>query len=179
MEKGYKRIFWGVFIATFNIKLGAITILPAFVGWVVIYNGINMLMEEFKTKSFEKAIKYSKYLIGVSIIGELISIFAGTSINSFIIFNYYPILMSILELLIIFHIIDGSMEYLNEKEIDTYPSDYEVNLKTYTIFFVISSVLMCIGITLNNYLLMIGAIIAILLRISTMVMMNNLKKACL
>lgn len=176
MVKGYKNIFWGVFIATFNINLAFIKILPAFIGWIIVHNGIIILMEEFKTQSFEKAIKYSKYLIVLSIIGEFLSLFAGISINSIVLFSYFPVVTAIIELLMIFYIIDGSIEYFKEIEEEIYATQYEINLKTYTIFFVIEIILMCIGLMLNNILLTIAVILAIILRISVMVMINNLKK---
>ena len=84
MEKGFKNIFWGVFLATFNINFGFIKVLPAFVGWMVLNSGINMLMEEAESESLEKAQKYSKFLVILSIIGGLISL----NINVFFLFKY-------------------------------------------------------------------------------------------
>ena len=57
-----------------------------------------------------------------------------------------------------------------------YPAQYEMNLKTYTIFFCIVTLLISIGLTLNNSMLAIGAILGLILRISVMVMINNIKK---
>lgn len=175
MEKGYKNIFWGLFIATFNINFGFIKVLPAFVGWMILHSGIDILKEEFKSESFVKGGKYSKFLIVLSIIGGLISL----NINAFFLFKYFPIFVEVLELLTIFYIIEGSIEYLKANEVKVYPAQYEANLKTYTISFCIVTLLISIGLTLNNSILSIGAILAIVLRIVVMVMINNFKKMIL
>lgn len=172
MEKGFKNIFWGVFLATFNINFGFIKVLPAFVGWMVLNSGINLLMEEAESESLEKAQKYSKFLVILSIIGGLISL----NINVFFLFKYFPILVEIMELLTIFYLIEGCIEYLKANEVEMYPAQYEMNLKTYTIFFCIVTLLISIGLTLNNSMLAIGAILGLILRISVMVMINNIKK---
>ena len=176
MYKGYQKIFWGFFIATFSIIIGFIRIPPPFVGWMVVLSGINILNEGYKTDSFELAAKLSKYLIGLSLLGELISIFSVTSQNRFKLLDFMQIGVLILELLVVYKILEGSIEYLKANEIKIYPTQYEGNLRTYTIFFVIAAILICIGITLNNSVMVIGAILTFILRISVMVMMSNLKK---
>jgi len=175
MYKGYQKIFWGFFIATFSIIIGFIRIPPPFVGWMVVLSGINILNEGYKTDSFELAAKSSKYLIGLSLLGELISIFSVTSQNRFKLLDFMQIGVLILELLVVYKILEGSIEYLKANEIKIYPQ-YEGSLRNYTIFFVIATILICIGMTLNNSAMVIGGILAFILRISVMVMMSNLKK---
>jgi len=175
MEQGYHKIFWGVFITSFNINLKFIKILPAFVGWMVVLSGIKILSESYKTDSFELAAKLSKYLIGLSLLGELISMFSVINLKRFILLDFMLIVVLILELLVVYKILEGSIEYLKANEIKIYPQ-YEGSLRNYTIFFVIATILICIGMTLNNSAMVIGGILAFILRISVMVMMSNLKK---
>ena len=54
MYEGLSKILWGIFIATFNINLGPIKILPAFVGFMVIASGINTIYNEHHIDEFKK-----------------------------------------------------------------------------------------------------------------------------
>lgn len=177
MDKGYQNIFWGLFIISFNITLGIIKILPAFVGWMVILSGINILSEEFKSESFEVAAKYSGYLIALSLAGGALTLFGGSTINSSIILSFYPIIVMIFELLMAYKVLEGTIEYLRLKSLDEIAIDYEKNLRTYIVFYIIFTLSFCIALSLNlGYLLTITAICALILRISLMGMINRMKK---
>lgn len=43
---GYNRIFWGMIVLIFHINLGPIKILPSFVGYLLIYSGLNILSSQ-------------------------------------------------------------------------------------------------------------------------------------
>lgn len=177
MREGYNKIFWGIFIATFNITLGPIKILPAFVGWMIVLGGVNILSQEYKSDSFEAAKKYLKSLIILTLIGEALVLLGGTSINNSLVFLYYPILVVTIELLMTYKILEGSIAYLRQNNLDNVAIEYEVNLRTYTVFYIIATILFAIAITFNiEYLLMILAISIIILRISLMMMVSRLKK---
>lgn len=177
MDKGYQKIFWGLFILSFNITLGIIKILPAFIGWMVILSGINILYEEFKSESFEVAAKYSRYLIALSLVGGALSLFGGPTINNSIIFTFYPIILMIFELLMAYKVLEGSIEYLRLENLDEIAIDFEKNLRTYIVFYVIFTLSFCIALSFNiGYLLTITAIFALILRISLMGMINRMKK---
>lgn len=177
MDKGYQKIFWGLFIISFNITLGIIKILPAFIGWMVILSGINILYEEFKSESLEVAAKYSGNLIALSLVGGALSLFGGSTINNSIIFTYYPIIVMIFELIMAYKILEGSIEYLRLKNQDEIAIDFEKNLRTYIVFYVIFTLSFCVALSFNiGYLLTITAIFAIILRISLMIMINRMKK---
>jgi len=177
MREGYNKIFWGIFIATFNITLGAIKILPAFVGWMIVLGGINILNQECNLEPFKSGAKYSIYLITLSLIGGAISIFGGTIIDDSLLFLYYPILIVTIELLMTYKILEGSIAYLRQNNLDKVALEYEVNLRTYTIFYIIATIVFATAITFNiEYLLIILAISIIILRISLMMMVSRLKK---
>lgn len=40
---GYNRLFWGIIFITFHINLGNISIPPSFIGYILIYSGLNIL----------------------------------------------------------------------------------------------------------------------------------------
>lgn len=43
---GYNKLFWGMIFIIFNINLGAINILPNFIGYILIYSGLDVLQEQ-------------------------------------------------------------------------------------------------------------------------------------
>ena len=180
MDKGYHKIFWGLIILSFYINLGPIKILPAFVGWLTILGGINILVQEYHSESFEISAKYSKVLVGLSIIGGLISLFAASYLNNSIVFSYFPIVIVILELLMVNKILEGSIERLKEDELEVNALELEGSQRTYTILFTISTIGIIVAITFNiGYLLTIVAIFSLLIRFFAMGMINNLKKTYL
>lgn len=50
MNNGYKKIFWGFVFATFHINLGAIQIVPTFIGYIIIYLGIEKIAKDYNLK---------------------------------------------------------------------------------------------------------------------------------
>jgi len=46
--KGYKRLFWGILIISFNINLGFINKLPDFLGYIFIYSALGILSSQHK-----------------------------------------------------------------------------------------------------------------------------------
>lgn len=51
--KGYNRLFWGIIITIFHINIGYINIIPDFIGYILIYSGLNILALQHKV--YEKA----------------------------------------------------------------------------------------------------------------------------
>jgi hypothetical protein len=45
---GYNKLFWGMMFIIFHINLGPISVLPSFIGYMVIYSGLNILSSQHK-----------------------------------------------------------------------------------------------------------------------------------
>ena len=139
MEKGYKNIFWGVFLATFNLNLGFIKIVPAFVGWMVVLSGINCLKESHDIVFFHQASKYNGFLIAFSILGSVLSLIGGWVINNSVIFSYYPIIIGIFEILMVFYILEGSIDHLKSNNEESLSLEFEEKQRSYIILEVIQT----------------------------------------
>lgn len=177
MDKGYHKIFWGLIILSFHINIGPIKILPAFVGWLVILGGIEILMQEHSSNDFEIAVKYSRILVGLSIIVGLVSLFGGSGINNSIVYSYFSIVIMVLELLMENKILEGSIESLRAKEMEDKALDLEDSQRLYIKLFTVATLGLTIAITFKlGTLMTIAAIFALIIRIFLMSMMNNLKK---
>ena len=176
MSEGYRKIFWGIFIATFNIKIGIVKILPAFVGFIIISSGINILIEETNIESFKKAKRYSNYTGLLLFLGGVISL-SGINLEANILIQLSPIIYLILELLLFYKVFEGSIESLSREE-NTLEmvNEFISKQRFYTIASIIINLLLCIGITFNLGIQTFGAILLIIIRIFLMTSMSRLKK---
>lgn len=174
MIKGYNRIFWGLVIATFNIKLGLIKILPAFIGFLVIYSGIKLIYQERPSEDFKAAKTIALSATGAYFLSEAIAIISphmGLA-NAILI-----IIASIIELLMVKKILQGSINYLKENDHEILAGVFAKKEKKYTQFYAIA-----IGVL--SYVLIFNvqrldatiAIALIFLRLYVVTMINNLKK---
>jgi hypothetical protein len=172
MYNGYRTIFWGIFFSVFHINLGGLQILPAFVGWLIAAHGINLIYKEVPSPSFRKAYNFSLIMVVVSLIGP-ISTWVGAS---YVILDYVPVVFAIVELPVIYYLLEGSMENIKSKGDGSSNGDYEGTLNAYIIIFVLNIILECIAITfVSTGLLMIVAIIGMLLILWLMQIVHSLK----
>lgn len=162
---------------TFNIKLGPIKILPAFVGILIISSGLKILFEETKLESFQKSQSIGLLAASVSLIGGAIDFFSGgTSIN-FIPMSMWMVIQNVIELVLFFKILESSIEYLDSNDYLDLANEYTGKLRTYTIFSFVNITLMVFALMFNIVSFMvIVPIMGIVLRISLMVIFSRLKK---
>lgn len=176
MKNGYKRIFWGIFFITFHINLGQFQILPVFIGLLIIVNGISKLEIEFHSYKFNQANYFGFIASFLSFIGSVFGVFGDNVFNASILQFIMLTAFSILELLMEYHILEGSISYMlycnDLKNAETYTNI----TKRYTILFMIYILLQCIFLTiaLDNVVL-INTLFAIVLRIWFMQIMSSLK----
>lgn len=173
MAKGYKNIFLGIFLATFNIKIGVIKILPAFIAWTIALTGIKNIRKENDNVYFEKAYKYNFVLIILSLIGSLLNIagildgFAGLSVTIHFIFEF----------LMILKIIEGTMDYSKQINKEELYLEFEAKKKAYMILQTIVIVGFFIASVMNNEaMILLFGFTGIIVRIYVMMMMNRLGK---
>lgn len=175
MFDGYRIIFWGIFFITFHINLGPIAILPAFVGYMTVSRGINHLQEGFTSPYFQKARNTSMLL---TILGVISFMLIWAPQQPSIAMSYYPLLFSILELFLVYFILEGSIEHLIVMGCRDQAQDYRNEQKTYTVFMTIYIIGMCIAITLVETSFAFAMIlIGVFLRLWLMMMLGRLKRA--
>lgn len=173
MFEGFRVIFWGIFFITFHINLGPIAILPAFVGYLIVSSGIRHLQDEYSSGYFQKALISSTLLTLFAVI-SFILIWAP---QQTIFMSYYPLIFSILELFLVYYILEGSIERLvYDKSIDL-ADGYRSEQRTYLVFMTIYIIGMCIAITIVDTTLAFAMIIlGLFLRLWLMVMLGRLKR---
>jgi len=179
MRDGYKKIFWGMFFATFHINLGPIEVLPNFVGLLIICSGIKEILKDYKYDSFEGALKYISLQVLISFITfifpfiGLASLFENI-VLSIIWFN----IGSILEILGIVKLLEGSSEILAERlSFNDEAIEYRKKAEKYIFIYSIVVVLANINfIFMSNIIVAVIAIVAIIIKIWIMFSLKKLSK---
>ena len=170
MNKGYTKIFWGVILSIFHINLDRFQILPNFIAYFIIASGIKNLSEISSIEYFNKG-KRAAYIFFILNIFSIIAneIIQGTA---FILIWYN--LFSIIELLIFYNIILGSIKAINTYENN---ENYLTKFRIFIIYYVCAVVLRNTNILLNNQVLNIIVIWSLLLwHIWILYIMASLKK---
>lgn len=177
MDKGYHKIYWGLIFLSFHINLGPIKVIPAFVSWLIILLGVDILQKNYDSSSFKDSVIFIKILILVTVIGDLISMLQISPIYNSIIFSYLPILVMVLELIFASKVLEGSIEALRAEDKEDkallleYNQGYFIKLYTFAILGLI------LGLTLSHKILLtLGAIYALIISIFLISIINRLKK---
>lgn len=175
MFEGFRSIFWGIFFITFHINLGPIAILPAFVGYMIVSRGIDQLQAEFTSPYFKKARITSMLL---TILGIISFLLIWVIQQQSIFMDYYPLLFSVLELFLVYYILEGSIEKFKAMDNKALAGDYRSEQRTYTVFMTIYIIGMCIAITIVGTAFAFAMIlIGLFLRLWLMMMLGRLKRA--
>lgn len=176
MEKGYRKIFWGIVIASFNLKLGFITIFPAFIGWLLVLSGISNLEEHTPFKRFYKPKISAQILMGASAVGSLM-IFTDINTQNTLLLIFYPVLVILIELIMFHHIFEASiyeLQGINQIESAKYYIRVDRN---YMIYMGIMLVLTMISNGFNHEIIgFLAGVFIIIIRISLLASMSNLRK---
>jgi hypothetical protein len=175
MDKGYKTIFWGLFFASFHINLGLLKILPNFVAWAIIAVGVEMLYKETLYKYLSKASVLSNIAVLYTVVTGILSLI-NPRIELLTVYNLVAtISFALLELLIEFYILEGSIEYFDKNGLHDVIPEFVKYQRNYSIVFLLFTLVGCIALTLQiEELMYFYAIIVLLLRISFLVYMRKL-----
>ena len=178
MDKGYKNIFWGIIFLSFHINLGSLKIIPSFIAWIIVLRGINALANEYKSRDFTEAIRYTNAIIVLTLIFDLVGFLGVVDLGNLPIFNFSIVVLMTLELIILSKVLDGSLGLLKDLDQDEKALDLVESKNKYIKLYSLTIIITSIAITLNIWIamLMFGAIFSLMIRIYYLVIINNLKK---
>ncbi|AAO34808.1 hypothetical protein DP149_00405 [Clostridium tetani] len=176
MYNEYNKIFWGIFIATFNIKLGAIKILPTFIGYIIILNGLSSLYKKTHIEPFNKSKTFAIIIIIITALSEFMEFSSIESNNLFLFNEIWIVFSSVIELLIFYNFFDGSIEYFNNNNICDLACETIKKLRFYIIVSVINIIFLNFALIFNiTFLNIIIPIILIILRIYLIMLIYRFK----
>jgi hypothetical protein len=157
---GYKKVFWGMIFTTFHFNLGPIEILPDFIAILIICSGIKEILAHYNNESIKKALKLFNIKVFMSFITFVLP-FIGieNGFNNIIANIIWFNVGSILEILSIVKLLEGTSEILS-KNYNTYLGNkYKSKAVSYIYFYSVVLILSNI-----NYIFMsesVGLIIAV------------------
>lgn len=182
MERGYKKIFWGLFFVTFHLNLGPLQLLPPFIGWLITISGVHELTSKLQnssisTESFQRAVTVAWGLVVLTFIGSMGTLASAGELMESSIFLYYPIIVIMLEIITFFYILEGTHKVFSELSFEERKSETQKKLRTYLVMVIPSALIMTFTLFFNHSSSMvIGIILAIIAVIYLLVFFSQLKK---
>lgn len=175
MYNEYNKIFWGIFICSFNIKLGPVKILPAFIGYIIILSGISSLYKITHIKSFNKSKTFAIIIIIITSLGEFMGFSSIESNNLFLFNEIFIVFSSVMELLMFYNLFNASIEYFNNNHYNL-ASETIKKLRFYIIVSVINIIFLNFTLVFDiRFLNIIVPITLIILRIYLMKLIYRFK----
>ncbi|WP_422484894.1 hypothetical protein [Gudongella sp. DL1XJH-153] len=177
MRDGFKKIFWGILIATFSINLGMLQILPAFVGWMVVASGISVLQEKSVSGDYDRPKIISYIIIGATAVGSLITLFQGAQINQPIMLLFYPVVVMTIELLLFHRLLEAAVQDFKAIDDNQTAKIYTGKDRIFIILMGITLVMVTLSLFLNLQSVgFFAAIIAVITRIYLLAIISSLRK---
>ncbi|MDD6795895.1 MAG: hypothetical protein PUE01_10890 [Clostridiaceae bacterium] len=175
MINGYKKMLIGFIFVTLNVNIGSVSILPDFVGYILILSGINIELERRANNELELASKFCKILILMSTISFGLDIVYFNQGYKMPLYMIWICILMIMEIIMVYNLLYGSKDLLENMNYDC--------LKLANMYVIISAVnLVLININLvfmASIIRIITAIIAILLKLKIISLCNKLQNESL
>jgi hypothetical protein len=129
--KGYKNIFFGFILVMLDINIGGFDILPDFIGFLLVYNGLNGLY----IKTSIKAFLIGKHLSSVSLIMEFFYILVFLDLIKFNNISVYIIMnfMAFIQLLLVLYIYQGMSGHMKVLEKEKLSHKFESENKKFAV----------------------------------------------
>lgn len=112
---GYKKVFWGMIFTTFHFNLGPIEILPDFIALLIICSGVKEILANYNNDSIKEALKLFDIKVFMAFITfALLFVGIENTFNNIIVNIIWFNIGSILEILSIVKLLEGTSEILSE-----------------------------------------------------------------
>lgn len=155
MESAYKKIFWGVILATINITLGPVTIFPTFVGWLVVLSGLSKLEEAMADRQFSVAYWSVIALVLITFAEGVITFSQGPGWTATTPFLFYPVMLLLFELTAFHKLLGAAVDRFNKNNREITADSYNKKHRVYLVLMGVSLTLLTVAIILNHTTLFI------------------------
>ncbi len=136
MSNGYRLIFWGLLFILIDLRLGPLDILPDFIGYIFILNGIKSLSA--RETLFEKARPLAMLLIVLAFPNFMGAWEINLTEGPIAVFPMvYQFVLSILHLLLIYFIFDATYRYAKENRDEFWAKAARVRWNYYAVIHLI------------------------------------------
>lgn len=177
MQDGYRKVFWGLFITTFNIKLGIITILPAFVGWILVSSGLSELNNQTKEGDFSRPYTLAMILIIITLFNSLITVLGGSQIRNSISISYYPLLIMAIELVVFHSMLAAAIHNFQALGLVDFVEKYIRKDRTYIILMGLSMTMLILALTmLDDVTVFLAVALAVITRVYLLYVISSIRE---
>lgn len=177
MAEGYRRIFWGILVATFNISIGPLKILPAFVGWLMVMSGLSRFEQHLEEGTYATIRRKTMVLVGLSLGGAILTFGSYGELGHQPLLLFMPLVVMIAELVVFHGILAISVEVLQERQCREQAEETIGKDRTYLVLMGLSLVLLIGALTFGHRgINFFAAILGIASRIYLLVTMVYLRK---
>lgn len=176
MNSGYKKIIWGIILSNVHINIDSLTILPIFVGWLIVINGFGDIEESI--------VPQNRSIINLS----LLSLFLMSFVESLVPFLsselsflsltvlYYPVIYMIVEMTAFHKVLESSVIRFTEANSHTKAAEYIKLDKRYLLLMGAPIILLLFAITVGtDGMALVGFLMTLIARIYLLRILGSLK----
>ncbi|SEN49876.1 hypothetical protein SAMN04488134_101225 [Amphibacillus marinus] len=157
--QSYRRIFWSFIFATFNLHIGALTIIPPFIGWIVVYSGLLTLGIKAREQALARQRITCVCLIVLSALNGFLMLINASGLFRMLL----PILVMVGELVFFHFLFSAIVEHFKTIEYFELATIYAKKDRTYLVLKGLATLFMTVSLSLNHQLLGLGGAILTLI----------------
>ncbi len=179
MSAAYKKLFWGVFFANIHLHIGAITLLPAFVGFLIAYSGLSDLDMKTETaaKSFDLPQGTLLALVILTAIYSAFNLFTGSQYETLPLVSFIPTVFSVMELVAFHKILEVSVTEFQARDFTYGVEKYSRRDRVYILLKGTSILFLTVQFIFNSPVILVaGTLIEVAAIIYLLVIFHSLKK---
>lgn len=176
MNSGYKKMIWGIILSNVHINIDALTILPIFVGWLIVISGFGDIEESI--------VPQNRSIINLS----LLSLFLMSFVESLVPFLsselsffslpvlYYPVIYMIVEMTAFHKVLESSVIRFTEANSHTKAAEYIKLDKRYLLLMGAPIILLLFAITVGtDGMALVGFLMILIARVYLLRILGLLK----
>ncbi|WP_208559721.1 hypothetical protein [Marinilactibacillus kalidii] len=118
MVSGYRLVFWGLILAHVNFTVGIFTVVPAFVGYMVLLLGYYDIEKETEEQRFLVPRVGTAMLVLLTFIVPFMEYYSNFDVYSTLMYQYYQSVLMLLELIVLHYILLIGISELERKRLD-------------------------------------------------------------
>lgn len=177
MDKIYRKLFWGFVITTFQMTIGAITILPEVIGWMVVMDAF----VDWGNKRQKRGVPQLKLLGVLLIISSLIytarMLFYPSASSNHSIWLFFPVVLFLIQFMLCHKILESSIMIFQEIKDKRSEEKYSLHHSFYIILTAVAFLFLFHSILLyNNFSHIIASLVFLLAKLYMLFILYSLSK---
>lgn len=173
---GYRKMIWGIVLLTFQLHIGVLTLVPYFVGWMIIISGFRHVEQKFSRQTLS-LVQSCLFALLIFSIGEgLISFFSMDSQLLNVLMIYSQAIYLVLELTVFHKLLELVVKGFFDANKESAAEYYIVRDRRYLWLMGSALVVIIFALTAGTAgMILIGTIISIIARLYLLTILTSIK----